>query len=215
MPIRILFQGDSVTDAGRIRENPTNLGAGYPHLLGAHLGFEYGTKYECLNRGIAGSRTKDVIKRAPTDIFDLNPDVISLLIGVNDSWIGDNSRTGTDTSLYVEDLESLLDLIKQNLPKTKIILLEPFIVKGSLTATDQEHPGRWETCSVDVYAHAEAARKTAQKYHLPFVELQSEFNKAISSSGDAAHWVYDGVHPAPAGHELIKREWLKAFEEIK
>lgn len=209
----ILFQGDSITDAGRSRDNDTVSGHGYAMLVKAKLGFEYPGKYTFYNRGVSGNRVLDLYARIVRDILNLKPDYLSILIGVNDVWHGIDHNNGTGIVRYEKVYNTLIEEIKEELPNTKIMILEPFVLRGG--ATDKkEQPERFEIFSNDVYEMAKVSRRVAKKHNLKFVELQNKFDEACKLQ-PPSYWLTDGVHPTTMGHELIKREWLKAFEEIK
>lgn len=210
----ILFQGDSITDAGRSRDNNVNLGQGYPRLVEATLGFENPNEYVFQNRGVSGNRILDVYARIVKDILNIKPDYMSILIGVNDIWHGIDWQNGTGTERFEKVYDILLAEIKTELPNIKIMLLEPFVLKGTATDNREDQPERWNAFSNGVYELAKIVKKLANKHNLKFVELQSEFDKAAKLV-EPSYWLRDGVHPTAKGHELIKREWLKAFDEIK
>lgn len=208
----ILFQGDSITDRGRDRENDSHLGLGYPLLVSSQLGFEEPREYTFLNRGISGNRIVDVYARIKKDIINLKPDCMSILIGINDVWHEYSYQNGVATDKFEKIYDMMLDEIKKELPDIKLIILEPFVLNGTATCNCEEHPNRWNVFESGAKANAQAARRIAKKYGAVFVELQSKFDEL-----EAAHpglWAKDGVHPTDAGHQLIKREWLKAFKSL-
>lgn len=205
---KVLFQGDSITDMMRSRENDKFLGIGYPVLVSAQLGAEYPGEYEFLNRGVSGDRIVDLYARIKRDIINLKPDIISFLIGVNDVWHELEGRfNGVDAEKYYKIYSMLIGEIKTALPNTKIMILEPFVLKGSGTEKD------WEYFSTEVAKRGEKAKAIAQEFNLKFIPLQSKFDEA-EEVADASYWLWDGVHPNYPGHEIIKKEWIKAFDEI-
>ncbi len=204
----ILFQGDSITDAGRDRENESSLGTGYSFLASASLGYECPGEYKCINKGISGNRITDVYARIKSDILNLKPDVMSLLIGVNDVWHELDWKNGVSEDKFYTIYSMLIKEIKAELPNIKIMILEPFAVEGVATES------RIDLFRGEVVKRAEVARKIAEEFDLVFIPLQDKFDAACESAPDQL-WTTDGVHPAPAGHELIKREWLNAFASIK
>ena len=207
--MRILFQGDSITDFGRDYEDGNHLGRGYVLLTSAELGFKNPGKYEFLNRGISGNRITDVYARIKNDILNLKPDFLSLLIGVNDVWHDfKESPNGVCAEKFCKIYDMLIEEIKTALPDIKIMLLEPFVLKASATEL------HWEKFRSEVEKRAEMVEKIAEKYGLPFVRLQKGFDE-LTERCEASYWLYDGVHPTPMGHEFIKSEWIKAFEELK
>lgn len=209
---RILFQGDSITDCGRARENDAHVGTGYALLVKSQLGFENPGEYEFYNRGISGNRIVDLYARIKADIINLAPNYISILIGVNDVWHEFGGHNGVDADKYEKIYCMLIEEIKEALPDVKIMIMEPFCLKGSGTEDTEEEPNKWNVFYAEVRKRAEKAKKVAEKYNLTFVELQSVFDKATEIK-EGTYWLRDGVHPTAMGHELLKREWMKAFEK--
>ena len=210
--MKILFQGDSITDAGRSRENATVLGQGYPHLVKACLGFENPGEYEFVNKGISGNRVVDLYARMKCDILNIKPDFMSILIGVNDVWHDfHESPNGVEADKYFKVYDMLIEEIKSELPDIKIMIFEPFVLKGTGTSDDGD---KWDVFSAEVAKRAEKAKLIAQKHNLKFVSLQDKFDEAAKKAPND-YWLVDGVHPSAMGHELIKREWIKAFNEYK
>ncbi len=203
----ILFQGDSITDAGRSREDNRNMGLGYPTLVAGELGLEYPGQYTMYNRGISGNRIVDVYARIKADIINLKPDIMSLLIGVNDVWHEIDWQNGVAADKYFKVYEMLIKEIREALPEIKIMIMEPFVLKAGATEA------HWEEFQVEVHKRAEKAKMIAEKYGLSFVPLQNRFDEAVKLA-PSDYWLRDGVHPTTAGHELIKREWLKAFKNL-
>ena len=202
----VLFQGDSITDSGRDRNSKDAnasgaLGSGYPLLvtaaaLAAHP--DRGLKF--FNRGISGNKVPDLEARWRPDTLDLQPDVLSILIGVNDFWHKlDHGYTGTVQD-YERQYTALLDETRQALPKTQIIVLEPFVLRcGAVTA-------RWFP---EFDERRAAAARVAKQARVTFVALQSMFDQKTKSSRPE-YWAADGVHPTPAGHGLIAEQWRRA-----
>ena len=210
---RILFQGDSITDAGRDRQNFSNLGIGYPTLVKAELGFENPEVFDFQNRGISGNRIVDVYSRIKSDIINLSPDYMSILIGVNDVWHEISYQNGVDAEKFKKIYCMMLDEIYEALPDIKIMILEPFVLEGSATCDTEEMPDKCNVFNAEVKKRAEMARSVAQKYNIPFIPLQENFD-SVSEKTENSYWLADGVHPTAMGHELIKREWIKHFEKI-
>lgn len=205
--MKILFQGDSITDAGRVRENEAHMGGGYPLFVKANLGFENPGKYEFINRGISGNRVVDLYARIKKDIINLKPDVMSVLIGVNDVWHEFSRQEGIDADKFYKIYDMLIEEVKTALPDIKIMIMEPFVLKGTAT---EEH---WEAFNAEVKKRAQMAKKIAEKYNLPFVELQKGFDQ-LAEKEEASYWLRDGVHPTEMGHEYIKNQWLEAFKTL-
>lgn len=206
--MKILFQGDSITDARRDREDHMDFGRGYALFVAAELGYEEPGKYEFVNKGIGGNRVIDVYARIKNEIIELKPDVMSILIGVNDVWHDySDIPNGLDAEKYYKIYDMLIAEVKAALPDIKIMIMEPFTLKGF---GNEEY---WEEFSNEVKKRAEMAKKIAEKYNLPYILLQDGFNK-LAEKADSSYWIVDGVHPSANGHEFIKREWLKAFKEL-
>ena len=210
---RILFQGDSITDCGRSRDDNSQIGTGYALLVKSHLGFENPNQYEFFNRGISGNRIVDVYARIKADIINLQPDYMSLLIGVNDVWHEIMYNNGVDEEKFEKVYSMLIEEIKEALPELKIVILEPFCLKGVATDNTETQPDKWERFDSEVRKRAAKAKLIAEKYGLAFIELQDKFDE-LTQQAEPSYWLRDGVHPTAMGHEMIKREWLKAFREL-
>ncbi len=204
---RVLFQGDSITDAGRCKENSSNMGGGYPIHVAAELGMDYPNEYEFFNLGISGNRSIDLLARVKADIINLKPDIMSILIGVNDAWHELEQQNGVDVEKYELYYNMLIEQVKSALPDIKIMILEPFLLKG--TGTEKY----WEAFRSEVEQRAAAAKRIAEKHGLPFIPLLEKFDK-VDSLAPSGYWLADGVHPTNAGHELIAREWVKEFKKL-
>ncbi len=205
---KILFQGDSITDAGRSREDDSSRGRGYPTLVSASLGFERPDEFEFINKGISGNRIVDIIARIKADIINLKPDYMSILIGINDVWHEIVRQNGVDTKRFEMYYNMLIEEVREALPDIKIMILEPFVLKAS--ATEE----KWDEFRSGAEEKAAAAKRVAEKNNLIFVPLMEKFDEATKRASDN-YWLIDGVHPSAMGHELIKREWLKAFEKLE
>lgn len=211
---RILFQGDSITDCGRNRDDFYGMGVGYPLFAKASLGTEFPQEYEFINRGISGNRIVDLYARIKSDFINLKPDYASIFIGVNDTWHEINWQNGVDTAKFETIYTMLIDEIKAACPETKIIIISPFVLEGAGTCNTEEIPDKYEKFRIDVAQKAEVCKKLAEKYGFPLIELQPVFDAACEKA-PASYWTADGVHPTACGHEMIKTLWLEAFEKIK
>lgn len=211
---RILFQGDSITDAGRNREDFYSLGYGYPLLAAAELTVDHPGEYEYVNRGIGGDLLADLYNRRQADLLDLQPDYLSLFIGTNDAWAELDQGRPIDTAAFEQMYTDLLEEIFTTCPQTKVMLLSPYIMEGFFSRNTAEQPDRLNQFRLHVASRIAVVRRLAETYHLPFVDMQAVFDAACARA-DAACWTGDGAHPTPGGHEMIKRAWLTAFEELK
>ena len=210
----IVFQGDSITDCGRNREND-GLGLGYANMVTGTLMAAEPYRYKCHNRGISGNRVVDLYARIKVDMINLKPDYMSILIGVNDVWHEVAKHNGVDAEKFEMVYGLMIEELQQALPDLKIMILEPFVLKGSATENTPEVPARWDYFSKEVPLRAAAAKRIAEKYGLLFVPLQEMFTAAEATAPAPGYWLRDGVHPTVAGHELIKQKWLEAYEHLR
>lgn len=204
---RILFQGDSITDAGRSREDDMHLGIGYPRFVSGELALDNPGEYEFFNRGISGNRIVDIYARIKKDLINLKPDIMSILIGINDVWHEVGEQNGVDAEKFFKVYSMLIEEVKAALPDIKIMIMEPFVLKARATEEN------WDYFASETAKRQEMAKKIAEKYNLKYIPLQDKFDEA-SKLAPNNYWLGDGVHPTYAGHELIKREWIKAFKEL-
>lgn len=211
----ILFQGDSITDAGRNRENDNEKGFGYASMVAGELGANEPYQYIFYNRGISGNRVVDLFARMKIDMINLKPNIMSILIGVNDVWHEYKRQNGVSAEKYELVYGLMIEELLRELPGLKLMIMEPFVLPGSATQSTEEHPDRWAFFSREVPLRAQAAKRLAEKYDLPFVPLQEIFDKANTDAPAPDYWLRDGVHPTAAGHTLIKRAWLEAYKNLK
>ncbi len=204
----LLFQGDSITDCGRVTcGGAIAWGPGYPGLIGTYLvGNQPEKGWNIINRGISGSRVVDLYARWKIDCLNLTPDIVSILIGINDTWHEKASRNGVEVPRYDRFYRMLLDWTLECLPDTKFVLMEPFVLPFGAVAPD------WIG---DISQRRAVVRKIAEDYrdHAVFVPLQEVFDNACKRAPQE-YWLEDGVHPRPAGHQLIMNAWLKAAAEL-
>lgn len=213
-PKIVLFQGDSITDAGRSRDTDINPGYGYADMVTGALGLAYPYQFTCYNRGISGNRVVDLYARIRKDMIHLKPDYMSILIGINDVWHEYASGNGVDAEKFEMVYGLLVEELLRDLPGLKLMLLEPFVLPGSATLTDEAHPGRWEFFRAETDLRRAAVKRLAEKYGLVFVPLQDKLSAANADAPEMGYWLQDGVHPTPAGHALIKEAWLEAFDQL-
>lgn len=204
--MRIVMFGDSITDMRHSREEQGSVfsyGSGYVFFVAGELLSENFDKYEIVNRGISGNRIVDLYARIKADVWNLHPDVLSILIGVNDVWHEIDSQNGVEPDRYERIYRTIIKETQEKLPDCKIILIEPFVLKGSAT---EEKYDRF----IQVKEYAGKVKAIAEDFNLPFVSLQEKFDEASSRYG-VSKYLYDGVHPDVAGAKLIADEWLKIF----
>jgi lysophospholipase L1-like esterase len=196
----VLFQGDSITDAGRDRDQGEDLGSGYAMMISAWISASHPERnIQFLNRGISGNRVKDLQARWKEDCLGLKPDWISILVGVNDTWRRYDSNDPTSAADYERGYRDLLDQIQGSL-KAKIILCEPFLLHIS------EHIAQMRE---DLDPKIAVVHKLASEYKTKLVPLDQIFKNACKHR-KPAFWAADGVHPTSAGHALISQNWIDA-----
>ena len=165
-------------------------------------------KYEIINRGISGNRVVDLYARIKGDVWNQKPDVLSILIGVNDVWHDfTENPNGVDLTRWEKVYRMLIEDTQEKLPNVKIMMLEPFVLHGRATDFNDRYE---DFQQVKRYA----AKELAKEYGLTFVPLQEKFDEAAEKYGEQ-YYLYDGVHPDVAGAALIAEEWLKAFEKME
>lgn len=211
----ILFQGDSITEAQRDRGDPLNLGSGYPYQVASRLGYERPGEYTFYNRAISGNRSVDVYARIKQDIINLQPDYLSILMGVNDVWHEFISKNGVPVEKYEMIYNLMLEEIRDSLPNVKIFLLEPYALPDfSSPCIPPNELDDWKLLQRLVGEYARATTRVAQKNGIPFVPLQKKFEE-FNGKHPGILLNYDGVHPTIYGHRLICDEWLKQFYLLK
>ena len=194
---RILFQGDSITDGNRGRTADPNhiLGHGYVFITAARHGAAFpDRKLDFMNRGVSGNTVLDLEKRWHADTLDLKPDVLSILIGVNDSC------RGVPLDQYEQVYDRLIIAAKTANPKLKLVLCEPFLAaKGDPND--------------DIHKRGAIVARLAQKHGAALVHFQRVFDEAAKHA-PADYWIWDNVHPTYRGHQLMADEWervVRAF----
>jgi lysophospholipase L1-like esterase len=202
---RVLFQGDSITDAGRDRSiaGPNDvraLGAGYPLLLAAALRNRYpALDPQVFNRGISGNTVTDLTARWQTDTLDLQPDLLSILIGVNDIWHTRSGNYHGTVERYRTGYGALLANTRAALPSVTMVVLEPFVLVTGAVSAD------WFPEFDDYRA---AAKTVAHDAHATFVPLHDMFQH-LARQAPPSYWLRDGVHPTLAGHQAIAARWME------
>ena len=204
----VLFQGDSITDAERSREAAApnvraGLGSGYAGLIAAQLLHDRpadGLRF--LNRGVGGDRVVDLAVRWQAECLELRPSVLSVLIGVNDTWYRfHNPAAAVTVPDYVRVYRRLLEETREALPNIRIVLCEPFVLLcGAISV-------QWLP---EMAERRAAVRDLAADFGAVFVPFQEAFDEAARRPSSPEYWADDGVHPTPAGHWLMARTWLRA-----
>ena len=206
--MKVLFYGDSITDAGRNRDllyGEESLGFGYVKYAAEGLRERGFAEEEIINRGISGNRIVDLYARIKADCWNHKPDFISVLIGVNDIWHEIEHQNGVELDRFEKMYRFLIEDTKKALPGVTMMLCEPFVLKGTATTEKFDR-------FMEVYKYAEVVKKLAEEYGLYYLPLQETLTK--TAGDNETEYLSDGVHPAVAGAKLIANEWLNAFDKI-
>lgn len=210
---RILFQGDSITDCSRDRNNFYAMGDGYPYLVSTYYGLEKPGEFEFVNQGISGNRSVDMYARIKADIINLKPDYMSILLGVNDVWHELAFGNGVETPKFEKIYTMLIEEVLEALPDLKLMILEPYAIPGVATeGVLEDGRDKYTVFRKDTEDKAAACRRVAEKFNIPFVPLQAKFDEMQKAYGTESVSP-DGVHPNGPGHMLIARAWMEAFEK--
>ncbi|NMP38038.1 MAG: SGNH/GDSL hydrolase family protein [Clostridiales bacterium] len=202
----VLFQGDSVTDCSRDRDDYFDLGDGYPKKVKKLYDTLFpANSVRFVNRGVSGDRSKNLLERYDDDILAIKPDYISIMIGINNTWRKFDCNDETTIEKFVEEYTLLLEKIKHDFPKAKIMLITPYVLH-SLPDREAWHP--------DLDPKIAAVLKLAEKYADYVLDIQSIFNSAVENGTDPRTITADGVHPCDYGHSFVALEYLKAFGVI-
>ena len=213
MPKRILFQGDSITDCGRSRENPApneGLGTGYPHLIAAQLCAD-STEYEITNRAVSGNRIADTYARWIEDALNLDFDIISILHGLNDVGFGRRLNMGSDRERFRFIYDRMLTEIRESHPNAKLVLMEPFILpvdQGPDVPFGNDIFLEFDEWYGEIRARGQIVKELAEKHGAIFIPLAEYLLDAAKKHG-ARHYSSDCIHPNAAGHGLIAQRWLE------
>jgi lysophospholipase L1-like esterase len=200
-----LFQGDSITDGNRTRNNDWNhvMGHGFAYLISSRLWFDNpGKAFHFFNRGVSGNKITDLQTRWQSDALDLKPDLIHMLIGVNDTEAavkGDNTCTPEQ---FESDYRALLTKTKNALPQVQLVLGIPFLLPVGRVKD------KWETYQNELKPRQEIVHRLAREFNAIVINYQEAFDKEIKRA-PADYWIWDGIHPMPAGHELMARLWIR------
>jgi lysophospholipase L1-like esterase len=204
----VLFQGDSVTDNGRSKNRPmandaSALGNGYPLMVSSQvLRADASSPWQFFNRGISGNKIPDLDARWDADCLAIKPDILSILIGINDYWHTKTLGYKGTTAEFESGFIALIDRTKKALPSVRLVIMEPFVLKVG-AVDDSWYPAFPERQGI--------VARIAKTVGATFVPLQDPFDRAAKATGPA-HWAADGVHPTPAGHALIAERWRAAVK---
>ncbi len=202
--MRVLFQGDSITDGGRDYGDLISLGSGYANKVAEIMKESHpDIEWDFINKGISGNRVKDLKARWIEDCLDLDADVVSIMIGINDTWRAFDSQDPTSVEQFEEDYNFILARIKEK-TKSKIMIIEPFLLHNS---PDKD---AWRA---DLNPKIDAIRRLARKYADIYLAIDGLFASA-SIQHEPAYWAFDGVHPSEAGVNLIARAYVAALTQL-
>jgi len=197
----VLFYGDSITDAGRRSKDNNNggLGVGYPAMIAARLAAAYPEmNLRFTNTGISGNRAKDLLARMDADLLAHKPTLVSVLIGINDTWRAFDANDPTPVDAFRKDYRAMLRRIVDELG-ARLVLCEPFLLH---TPADR---AKWRS---DLNPRIDAVRELAREFHATYLPLDGLF-AAAACRREMAYWLPDGVHPSQAGHTMIADAWIR------
>lgn len=201
--MKILFQGDSITDAGRDRSDIHNMGNGYPLYASQYIKLRYPDEdFEFINLGISGDQTVNLVNRLQSDFIDINPDVVSIHIGINDTWHRAGTREWLSDEIFEAQYRQVLEAIKEK-TNAKIIMIEQFLLPDNEKEFFRE----------DLNGKIDITRKLAREFADVYVPLDGLMAKACIDK-PSIHWSEDGVHPNQNGSELVGMIYTEAFEEL-
>ena len=209
----IMFQGDSITDVGRGRDVETDkrpnlqLGGGYPSLVAVRLLCDRAAEpLQFHNRGISGNRVVDLYARWKRDTLNYKPEIISILIGVNDTWheaVKDNPN-GVEVDRYAQIFRLLLEWTRNVLPGVKLVLMEPFVLPFGAVQ---------ENWLEELRQRREIVAALSKEFNAVFIPCQKILDDACAIMPQE-YWLADGVHPTLAGHQLLADAWIEACRKL-
>ncbi|AJC52923.1 SGNH/GDSL hydrolase family protein [Streptomyces sp. 769] len=207
----VMFTGDSITDSQRL-ESEDGLGFGYPLRVAGEWNFRHPDRpVTWLNTGIAGHKASDLEARWQADVLDAHPDVVSILVGVND--MGWHTIAPDGHVILAEDFAAGYDRLLAPLAEagTELILIEPFLlpISGTVVAGHAHiDDGVRKEWRADLDPKIQVVRELARTYGAHLLAADGMFAELAAASGPE-HWAADGVHPTPAGHAALAEAWLR------
>jgi lysophospholipase L1-like esterase len=200
----VLFQGDSITDCNRIRDDGNDLGEGYPAKIAKVWDSLFPeTNVRFFNRGISGNRSQELLDRYQKDFLSLKPDMVSILIGINDTWKRYSRNNPTSPEKFEQNYRTILQNLKQDLPSVLIVIIEPFL----LDVISERNSWR-----EDLDPKILVVRRLAKEFADVFIPMDGIFTCYAMKGICEEDMSIDGVHPTNCGHGIIATEWLKAME---
>ncbi|WP_326701478.1 GDSL-type esterase/lipase family protein [Streptomyces sp. NBC_01754] len=196
----VLFQGDSVTEGGRLSDPGRPLGHGYPSMVAEAVRAGRPGGVTWVNRAVGGDRVADLRARWKQDTLDVEPtpDLVSVLVGVNDTWFRYRAGETTSARAYEDDYRSLLTQVRDRLD-ARLVLVEPFLVP--VTAEQWA----WRE---DLDPRIHVVRRLAEEFDAALLAADGLLNQAARAAGGPESIAGDGVHPTPLGHTVLARAWL-------
>ena len=208
----ILFQGDSITDGNRLKDNDWDLnhqmGHGYAYIVNGTLGAKYPEKnLKFINKGISGNKASDLYARWIEDAINIKPDILSVLVGINDCEQFRLCGCSSDSVRFEKTYRLMLDdMLKYN-PDVKIVLMEPFGLPVG------ERKDNFSEMYAILKGYQDATKRVAEDYGAIFIPLQEKFND-LSAKYSPDYWSWDGIHPTVCGHQIVADEWMDKCKEL-
>ncbi len=204
--LKILFQGDSVTDCGRDRDCETSLGTGYASKVALVCDTLFPEKQlQFVNRGVSGDRVCNLLERYEEDFLKVQPDVVSILIGINNTWRRYDANDGTELEKFRAEYELLLSKIKKDMPNTKIIIIEPFLMNSV------EERMLWRE---DLNPKIMAIRELARTYADAYIALDGILQQYVIDGYSDGEIAEDAVHPSDLGHSFMARAYIQNLKKM-
>ncbi len=202
--MRILFQGDSITDAGRDRRNFHNMGNGYPKYAAEHIREAFpDSEIELINLGISGNRTDNLFDRMYEDVIQLQPDIVSILICINDIWHRHSHHIETTDAQIAANYRAILERIKEQ-TNAKIVILAPFLL-------DNAEKEAWRP---ELERLLPVIRSLAEEFADAYIPLDEIFAKALPDQPEPQYYSADGVHPNQTGSAFIGKHYFDAIAPL-
>jgi len=203
--VKILFQGDSITDAGRDKRNYHHMGNGYPKFASKFISEAHPeTEFEFINFGISGNRTCQVFDRLYKDGIEFQPDIFSILIGINDVWHRYGGERIATTDAQIEtNYRAILERVKRE-TNAKIIMLSPYLLDCDDKPLMRE----------DLKTVLPIVKKLAEEFADVYVPLDEKFEEALKTQPEPKFYSGDGVHPNQNGAEFIGKLYAEAVDKL-
>lgn len=201
--MKILFQGDSITDCNRNYDDKHDLGNGYPKFAAPLIKEKFKNReFEFINLGISGNQTKDLVARLDSDFIAIQPDIVSILVGINDVWHYSEDKKWLYNEKFEENYTTILSALK-NKTTAKIIMIEPFLIPVEDKLFFRE----------DLDPKIQIIRKLAREYADVYIPTDGLFAAAFIGN-NPADFAPDGVHPSEKGAKFIAEHYLKAISKL-